>query len=50
MSTAADRPDARRLNQALRLVLQRYGRQVTRRPWIAVPALVLPGIGDVLVF
>jgi ATP-binding cassette subfamily B protein len=50
MTTAADRRDPRRLNQAVWLVLRRYGRQITRRPWISVPALVLPGIGDVLVF
>jgi ATP-binding cassette subfamily B protein len=49
MTTAANR-DSRRLNEALWLVLRRYGRQITRRPWIAVPALVLPGIGDVLIF
>ena len=50
MTTAADRRDSKRLNQAVWLVLRRYGRQITRRPWISVPALVLPGIGDVLVF
>src|SRR5690349_17388512 len=50
MTTAADRRDSRRLNQALWLVLRRYGRQVMRRPWLSVPALVLPGIGDVLIF
>ena len=49
-TTAADRHDSRRLSQALWLVLRRYSRQITRRPWISVPALVLPGIGDVLVF
>src|SRR4051794_11568719 len=49
MTTAADR-DSRRLNEALWLVLGRYGRQIMRRPKIALPALVLPGIGDVLVF
>ena len=49
MTTDADR-DSRRLNEALRLVLRRYGRQITRRPAIALPALLLPGIGDVLVF
>jgi ATP-binding cassette, subfamily B, bacterial len=47
--TPADR-DSRRLNAALWLVLRRYGRQITRRPLISVPALVLPGIGDVLIF
>src|SRR5690349_17638886 len=50
MTTAADRRDSRRLNEAVWLVLRRYGRQITRRPWISVPALLLPGIGDVLVF
>jgi ATP-binding cassette, subfamily B, bacterial len=50
MTTAADCRDSRRLNQAVWLVLRRYGRQITRRPSISVPALVLPGIGDVLVF
>ena len=50
MTTAADCRDSRRLSQALWLVLRRYSRQITRRPWISVPALVLPGIGDVLVF
>ena len=49
MTTAADR-DCGRLNQALWLVLRRYGRQITQRPMLALPALVLPGIGDVLVF
>src|SRR6188474_2104563 len=50
MTTAADRRDPRRLNQALWLVLRRYGRQIARRPSISLPALVLPGIGDVLIF
>jgi ATP-binding cassette subfamily B protein len=42
--------DSTRLNAALTLVLRRYGRQITAHPWIALPALVLPGIGDVFVF
>src|SRR3954467_4480283 len=49
MRTATD-PSSRRLNEALWLVLRRYGRQITQRPWMAAPALVLPGIGDALVF
>jgi hypothetical protein len=49
MTTPADR-DSGRLNQALWLVLRRYGRQISRRAMIALPALVMPGIGDVLVF
>src|SRR5256885_5842122 len=49
MTTGAER-DSGRLNEALWLVLRRYGRQITRRPMIALPALLLPGFGDVLVF
>ena len=40
--------DPRRLSQSLRLVLRRYAAQITRRPWIAIPALLLPALGDVL--
>ncbi len=39
-----------RLRAALRLVLRRYGRQVRARPWLAVPALLLPGLGNIFVF
>ena len=42
--------DPRRLNAALRLVLRRYGAQIRRRPSIAVPALILPGVADALIF
>jgi ATP-binding cassette, subfamily B, bacterial len=42
--------DPRRLGAALRLVLRRYGRQIRRRPAIAVPALILPGVADALIF
>src|ERR1700704_2918826 len=42
--------DPQRLSEALRLVLRRYARQIRVRPATAVPALVLPGIGNVLVF
>ena len=38
----------RRLNQALRLVLRRYFAQVRRWKGYAIPALLLPAIGDVL--
>jgi ATP-binding cassette, subfamily B, bacterial len=47
--TNTDR-DPERLTEALRLVVRRYGRQIRRRPALALPALLLPGIGDVLVF
>src|SRR3954467_12257947 len=50
MTIAADRRDSRRLNDALWLVLRRYGRQITRRPAISGGALRLPGIVGVLVF
>jgi ATP-binding cassette subfamily B protein len=40
--------DPHRLSQALRLVLRRYAVQIRRLPWIAVPALLLPALGDVL--
>ena len=42
--------DPRRLSEALRLVLRRYAAQVAARPWVAVPALLLPGLGDALIF
>src|SRR5690349_5885473 len=42
--------DPRRLVAALGLVVRRYAAQIRRRPAIALPALVLPGIGDVLIF
>ena len=48
-SNDADR-DPERLSAALRLVLTRYARQVRLRPALAIPALVMPGLGDVLVF
>src|SRR3954465_13605992 len=50
MTTAADQRDPRRLNDAVWLLLRRYGRQITRRPAISLSALLLPGLGDVLVF
>jgi ATP-binding cassette subfamily B protein len=45
----ADR-DASRLNAALWLVVRRYAAQLRRRPALAIPALVLPGIADALIF
>ena len=42
--------DPMRLGLALRLVLRRYGRQIRRMPAIAVPALILPGVADALIF
>ena len=47
-ATRDDDRDPGRLRLALRLVVQRYAAQVRRRPWLAIPALVLPAIGDIL--
>ena len=41
--------EPRRLPAALRLVVQRYLRQVRARPWLAAVSLVLPGIGNIFV-
>jgi ATP-binding cassette subfamily B protein len=40
----------KRLRDALRLVLRRYAAQIRRRPAIAIPALVLPAVGDIFTF
>ena len=42
--------DPGRLRAALWLVVRRYAAQVRRRPAIAIPALILPGIADALIF
>src|SRR5688572_13119399 len=47
-TTRHDSTDHRRLNAALRLVLRRYYAQVRRWKVYAVPALLLPAVGDVL--
>ena len=47
-TTRHDPTDHRRLNEALRLVLRRYYAQVRRWKRYAVPALLLPAVGDVL--
>jgi len=49
MTASVDTPrDPQRLSQSLRLVLRRYAAQIRRRPSIAIPALLLPALGDVL--
>ncbi|HEV8395051.1 MAG TPA: ABC transporter ATP-binding protein [Vicinamibacterales bacterium] len=40
--------ERRRLPAALRLVVRRYAAQVRRQPWVAIPALVLPGFARIL--
>ena len=47
-STRHNDTDRRRLSEALRLVLRRYYAQVCRWKVYAVPALLLPAVGDVL--
>ena len=39
-----------RLREALRLVVRRYAAQIRRRPALAIPALLLPAVGDILTF
>jgi ATP-binding cassette subfamily B protein len=50
MSDETENRDPQRLTAALRLVVRRYCSQVRRRPAIAIPALVLPGLGQILIF
>jgi ATP-binding cassette, subfamily B, bacterial len=45
----ADR-DPGRLSAALTLVAHRYARQIRRRPALSIAALLMPGLGNVLVF
>lgn len=48
--TAEPARDSRRLSAALRLVLGRYAAQVRRRPFVSTAALLLPGLGNLLIF
>src|SRR5215831_8667219 len=50
MTDETQNRDPRRLAAALRMVVRRYGDQIRKRPALAIPALVLPGLGDILVF
>jgi ATP-binding cassette, subfamily B, bacterial len=45
-----EKQNTQRFSNALKLVLQRYWAQIRRRPALAIPALLLPAIGDVLAF
>jgi ATP-binding cassette subfamily B protein len=42
--------NSKRLSASLWLVVRRYAVQIRRRPALALPALLLPGVGNVLVF
>src|SRR5262249_14016484 len=45
-----EKRNTQRFSAGLKLVLQRYGAQIRRRPALATSALLLPAIGDVLAF
>ena len=49
MSEVEESVRRERLPAALRLVVRRYARQVTARPGVAIPALILPGVGMALI-
>ncbi|HEU0177332.1 MAG TPA: ABC transporter ATP-binding protein [Blastocatellia bacterium] len=50
MTTETDIRDPQRLTAALWIVVRRYCSQIRRHPAISIPALVLPGIGNILIF
>ena len=50
MKNETDNRDSQRLTAALRIVVRRYFAQIRRHPAVAIPALVLPGIGNILIF
>ncbi|HKE05903.1 MAG TPA: hypothetical protein VKE91_17770 [Blastocatellia bacterium] len=50
MTTETDNRDPQRLTAAIWLVVRRYCSQIRRRPAVATPALVLPGLGQILIF
>jgi ATP-binding cassette subfamily B protein len=49
-ASSATQRDPKRLTAAVRLVLRRYSAQLRRRRAIAIGALLLPAVGDVLTF
>ncbi len=50
MTDETDNRDPKRLTAALWLVVRRYCSQVRRRLGLSIPALVLPGLGEILGF
>ena len=50
MNGVDKRENPARFTAALKLVLQRYGAQIRRRPGLAAASLLLPAIGDILAF
>src|SRR5262249_42041148 len=50
MIVVDEKQNTLRFSAGLKIVLQRYWAQIRRRPALAIPALLLPAIGDVLAF
>jgi ATP-binding cassette subfamily B protein len=50
MKNETDIRDPQRLTAALWMVVRRYIAQIRRHPTVAFPALILPGIGNILIF
>src|SRR2546428_6949323 len=50
MIVVDEKRNSQRFSPALTLVLKRYAVQIRRRPALALPALFLPAVGDLLVF
>ncbi len=50
MIVVDEKRNSQRFSAALTLVLKRYAVQIRRRPALALPALFLPAVGDLLVF
>ena len=50
MTDEINNRDPQRLTAALWLVVRRYCSQIRRRPAIAIPALMFPGVGQILIF
>src|SRR5689334_20729240 len=50
MIVVNEKQDTQRFTAALMLVLKRYAAQVRRRPAMAIAALLLPAVGDLLIF
>jgi ATP-binding cassette, subfamily B, bacterial len=50
MNNETENRDPERLSAALWIVVRRYFAQIRRHPSVSIPALVLPGIGNILIF
>jgi ATP-binding cassette subfamily B protein len=50
MNNETENRDPERLSAALWIVARRYFAQIRRYPSVSIPALVLPGVGNILIF